>query len=451
MAYIERKKNGSVRIVVSGGYDSNGKQIRCTRTIEASKLSGLTERQREKEIERQKVLFEQKVEGSAYLDGEKITLGEFVEKWMVYYAEKQLAPSTLKDYKFRLRHRIIPVLGHIKLSKLQPHHLIEFYNNISEIGMSKAIYYIPTQECISILSGLKPAVTGISPKTLVRLKQGKQTTREIADKVESCLNRKELFTVKKNNLSGKTVKHHHDLICSILSTAVKWNIIATNPAERLTPPKVKKNKPLYYEEKDLTRLLQLLNGEPITYRTLIFLAIDTGLREGELTGLRWDDIDFNHNRLNVSNQRQYISGYGVIDKPPKTEAGIRPVTVSPTVLILLKAYRKVQKENRLLMGNLWKDTPYVFIHDDGSPLHPHRPYKWFMEFLQRHKLPKITFHSLRHTNASMMISQGADVVTVSGRLGHSDKRVTLNVYSHMFAANEEMVANKMNDFYERIL
>ena len=92
----------------------------------------------------------------------------------------------------------------------------------------------------------------------------------------------------------------------------------------------------------------------------------------------------------------------------------------------------------------------VFLHEDGSAIAPHRPYIWFTNFLKRHNLPKITFHQLRHTNASLLIASGEDIATVSSRLGHSDKNITLNTYTHLIKSKEAQVANKMDEFYERL-
>ena len=187
------------------------------------------------------------------------------------------------------------------------------------------------------------------------------------------------------------------------------------------------------------------------YMTMIYLAIDIGLREGELTGLKWEDINFNTCEVNINKQRQYIAGLGDIECKPKTEAGVRTVTASKTVIAFLKEYKKQQNENRLKFGTAWQNGQYVFLHEDGSPISTQLPYKWFTKFLNRHNLPKITFHQLRHTNASLLISSGEDIVTVSGRLGHADKNVTLNTYSHIIKSKEAQVANKMDEFYQKLV
>ena len=134
----------------------------------------------------------------------------------------------------------------------------------------------------------------------------------------------------------------------------------------------------------------------------------------------------------------------------KTDAGIRVVTASQTVMSLLRQYRNKQIEQKLKLGTAWHNEPYVFLHDDGKAISPNLPYKWFVNFLERHNLPKITFHQLRHTNASILISSGEDVVTISGRLGHSDKNITLNTYSHIIKSKEVKVASKMDEFYSSI-
>jgi integrase len=458
MAYIERKKNGSVKIIVSAGYDSAGKQIRPSKTIEAAELAGLTARQQEKEIERQKVLFEQKVQNGTYLDGEKISFGEFAEKWLVDYAEKQLAPGTLNKYRSRLRNRIIPGLGYIKIAKLQPHHLLEFYNNLGENGMRLDCYYKPTKWILSQFPNTKMSVAakeiGIDAKTYSRAKNGERISLEASQKICAYLQAdfSKSFTEdeKSKCLSGKTIKHHHDLISSVLSTAVEWNIITSNPAERVKPPKANKTKARYYDDKQVSELFEKLENEPLKYKTVIYFAIDTGLRISEIAGLEWKDINFESGTIEINKQRQYVSSFGIITKIPKTENGNRFLTVSATVLQMLKAYRVQQKKDRLKMGELWDLNDYVFIHEDGKPFYPNRPYQWFIRFLERNDLPKITFHQLRHTNASLLISADVDIVTLSGRLGHADKNVTLNTYSHIIKSKEKLAANKMDNFYSKI-
>ncbi len=455
MASIKQRTANSFQLIVSCGYDSNGKKLTKSKTV--TLLDGMTERQREKELNRLAVLFEKQVQDGSYLDGERLTFGEFVKKWMVDYAEKRLAPGTLNPYRTRLDKRIIPAIGHIKLAKLQPHHLMEFYNNLSEGEIRLDTRYTPSEALCKALEPLAIPVlvklSGLSYKTCQRIKNGSQTTREAAQKLTAALDGdiKKLFVAGDDKrLSDKTIRNHHGLVSTILSAAVRWNLIRSNPAERVDLGKMAKYKPCYYDDEQIAQMLSKLDVEPLRFRAMIYLTIDTGMRTGELTGLMWADLDLDKAIVTVNKQRQYVSGSGTIIRGPKTESGNRPITLSGTVAALLRQYKTAQMEDLLSLGITWNEDLNVFLHEDGKAVHPQLPYKQFTEFLKRHDLPAITFHALRHTNASLLISAGVDVVTLSGRLGHADRTVTLNTYSHIIKNKEEQAANRMDMFYTRV-
>ena len=295
-------------------------------------------------------------------------------------------------------------------------------------------------------------LTGVTFKTCQRIKKCSPTNRKTAEKICTAMNvdfKKMFVSVDDYKLSEKTIRHHHGLISSILSTAVKWNVIVSNPAERVDLGKLPKYKPAYYDDKQVMQMLDALEGEPLRYRAMLYLTLDTGMRTGEITGLKWSDIDLENGIVTVARQRQYVSGYGTIEKEPKTENGFRTITLSTTAVTLLKQYRISQIESLFELGEAWNAEYYVFLNDDGTPIHPHRPYTWFSDFLERNELPKITYHQLRHTNASLLISAGVDVVTLSGRLGHGDKNITLNTYSHIIKSKEALAANRMDTFYSK--
>lgn len=220
--------------------------------------------------------------------------------------------------------------------------------------------------------------------------------------------------------------------------------------KRIDMKKARRAEAKFYDDKQVSEMLKALSDEPLILVTMVYLSIDIGLRRGELTGLTWDDINFETSQISINKQRHYVVGYGTIKDKPKTNAGVRVVTASKMVMNLLKQYRNQQLEQRLKLGTAWKNEPYVFVLDDGTPISTNLPYKWFVNFLEKHNLPKISFHQLRHTNASILIASGEDVVTVSSRLGHADKNITLNTYSHLIKSKESQVANKMDEFYEKL-
>lgn len=455
MASIEKRKDGSYRIVVSCGYDVGGKKIRKYKTIKLP--PNLTERQKQNELLRQKILFENEVLNKNYLDGEKITFAEFTEIWIEKHAKIKYAPASLKPCLARLKDRIIPELGHHKLSKIQTYHLEEFYNKLRNNGSRLEDFYTPTKNMSEFLSKYKTGelvqITGITNKTCLRLKNGKKTNLKTAQKICGAfdLNFKKMFKRTNDNpLSDKTIKHHHTDISSIFTLAERWNLINHNPAKKVDFGKISKKQVKYYDDEQTAKLFKELDNEPLTYKTIICLAIDVGLRSGELCGLKWGDVNFETGVLTINKQRQYVSTFGVMEKQPKTENGIRTVTLSSQMVTILKQYKQKQAEDKLKLGSAWKNGEYLFKHDDGQDLHPTRPYKWFMNFLKRHNLPKITFHELRHTNASLLIANGVDAVTLSKRLGHADKTVTLNTYSHAIQSKETQAATTMDNLYSRL-
>ena len=237
-------------------------------------------------------MFEHEVETGTYLDGNTITFAKFTEIWLADYAEKQLSYGTLKPYKTRLEKRIIPALGHIKLAKIQPHHLLEFYNNLGEEGIRLDGMVKPTAKLLSIIPAYKKGEliekTGISFKTIDRIYKGEQVKYETANQICATLGVElngHFISDDTTKLSTKTIKHHHSLISTILATAVKWNLIPYNPAARVDTIKVEKYKPNYYDENEIQTMLALLGDEPIRYKTAVYLAIDTGIRKGEFAGL----------------------------------------------------------------------------------------------------------------------------------------------------------------------
>ena len=455
MAFIEKMAKNTYRIIVCLGYDNNGKKLRKRKTIKLKDT--LSPKQIEKELNKQKYLFEREVLQGEFLDGEEITFSEFTERWFRDYAQINLTPATITSYKQKLEERIIPAIGHIKLSKLQPTHLLRFYQNLHETDIRLDEKFIPNNRLIKslnpVLTSKLEKHTGLSFKTCKRLKNGFSVDLKTAEKFcESCKIdiKKAFYTEKGKKLSEKTIRNHIGIIGSILSTAVKWNIIKDNPVKRIDLKKVSKSKAKYYDDTQVSKMLNALNSEPLMYKTMLYLSIDIGLRKSELTGLKWTDVDFKNSQVSINKQRHYVTGYGTIESKPKTEAGTRVVTVSKTVLNLLKQYRQEQIEQRLKLGTAWKNSPYIFLNEDGSEISPNQPYKWFIKFLERHNLPRITFHQLRHTNASLLISAGEDIVTVSTRLGHADKNITLNTYSHIIKNRDIQIANRMDEFFTNL-
>lgn len=158
---------------------------------------------------------------------------------------------------------------------------------------------------------------------------------------------------------------------------------------------------------------------------------------------------FDNNKLRVRQSSQHVPGKGTITKKPKNESSIRIITLPDIAINLLKEYKAKQNEIRLEMGDLWQDSDRLFIQFNGAPMHPDTISKWFSKFIKRNNLPKLTYHGLRHTNASLLIGQGVDVKTISGRLGHARASTTTDIYSHLLKRPDEEAAQKLDNIFNK--
>jgi integrase len=341
-------------------------------------------------------------------------------------------------------------LGHKKLDSIQPTHLIEFYKNLSEGGVRLDYKYKLKENILSETDNFRKKLDNapVNSRTVSDLINGSKTDRDIAEKISSALNKplQKVFDIvdKEKKLSEKSISHHHRLISAMLTTAVQWQLILSNPCERVKPPKVERKEAEYYNVAEVLKMMELLENEPLKYRVMITIVIFCGLRRGELTNLEWSDIDFEEETISVSKQLQYLPELGIYEiKSAKTDAGNRTVSIPAELTELLQEYKSWQDEEKIRWGNKWIESGKLFTKENGEPIFPDTPSQWFNRFIKRHNLPPLTFHQLRHTNASLLIGEGVDVATVSKRLGHADKTVTLRTYTHALKEHDREAADKL--------
>lgn len=392
-----RKKGRGYEIRVSCGIDINGKKLGKSKTWIPDE--GMTQKQIEKELARQKVLFEEEVKNGICPDN-KIRFVDFSKRWMDEYAKVNLTIKTYARYEIYLK-RINQGIGHLKLKDITPLQLNAFYRSLEADGINQRKRYDENGELIN---------------------NGK--------------------------LAPKTILDHHRVISKILSTAVKWGLLEKNVAMRADPPKVPHREISYLNEQEVRQMLTLLEKEPIQYQTMITLLVYTGIRRGELCGLEWKDIDFENQVMHVVRSAQYIGNKTMITKEPKTKSGIRHFSLSIHACILLKKYKRWQLEQKFNAGDKWEESDRLFTSWNGKPIHPDTVTDWFSKFIKRSGLPYVTLHSLRHTNATLMIAEGTDVCTVSRRLGHANTATTLNIYAHALKSKDREAANTLDNVLE---
>lgn len=343
----------------------------------------------DREAEKMYNLFAAEVQKGEVSATGKYKLFDFARDWFQKHCEKNLAPKTLITYRNHLEKRILPALGYMDIHKIRPQHIMEFMESLED---------------------------------------GKR------------------YDGRSGGISAESARYCFRVLSSMLQDAVQWQIITSNPCSRVKPPSVKSRQINTLKEDNVKIMLDLLQKEPIKYKTIIFLAIDSGLRLGELMALKWDDIDFGKKILSVTKSNQALKGRGIFTKAPKNLSSVRQVALSEFVCNLLLNYKKEQEFNRQTLLEKWQGSDWIFTQWNGLPMYPTTPSQWFRKFLKRNGLPHMPFHGLRHLSATLLIAQGVPLKNVSSRLGHADIRTTANIYSAALQSVDREAAKKMDKF-----
>ena len=238
-------------------------------------------------------------------------------------------------------------------------------------------------------------------------------------------------------LSARSVRYVHTLIGRVLGDACKWGYLAVNPAKLATPPTAKTAAQSTWTADEVRAFLTSVNEDDL-YPAFV-LAATTGMRRGEVLGLRWRDVDLDAARLSVQ-QALIATGYNLSFEEPKTERSRRSIALDAATVSTLRALKVRQAQERLRFGPDYQATDLVFTQADGSPVHPMTLSDTFKRRVKSAALPPIRFHDLRHTWATLAFSQGMHPKVVSDRLGHSSITVTLDIYSHAVPALQEEAA-----------
>lgn len=435
MAGSIQKRGNKYLLTVSSGTGVGGKRVRHTKTVDAKN---------EKEAQKLLDKFIQEVEEGKVKDGAKTPFKVFAEKWISEYAAANLEPKTLYRYNELLNSRIIPAIGHIKLGDLKPLHLLEFYNNLRENGIRLDVKYVAKPELISLIGNSNLSIqdlcknASVNDRTLKSILKFSNTSRLVAEKISAAFGYKinELFMhlAEGKGLDEQTIKHHHKLISAMLNKAVKWQLININPASLIDAPKVQKKEAKSYDDEQAVALIEALETAPLKYRVMIVLTVFSALREGELMGLEWSNVNFVKNCIDIKQTSQYLPDKGVYTKErPKTNSSIRKIYLPKYVMNLLEEYKNWQDDYKKQIGDKWigdQFGDFLFTQKYGQPMFTYTPTQWFKKFLHEKGLPPLPFHGLRHTAISILLRNGYDVVATSKFAGHSRSSTTTDIYGH---------------------
>lgn len=319
------------------------------------------------------------LETGALVLNDSFTVSAYLGHWLTAYAKPSTAPRTHERYEQLVTGHLAPGLGNHKLTKLTPLHVQSFYTKLLEEGRLDG-------------SG------GLSPQTVV---------------------------------------HLHRVLHKALKQALLWGFVSRNVADAVSPPRVERAQAKVLDEKQVLALLRHLKGSDMHLPVLI--ALHTGLRSGEILGLRWSDVDLAAGTLTVGNTLQAVKRE-LIMREPKTFAGHRLIPLTAETIDALRE-RSAAQADYIATHDHYSSEGLVVCREDGSPWHPST---FSAAWIRARKTAGVTirFHELRHTHASLLVRSGAHPKTLQERLGHSSAAFTMSVYAHLLpGVQEEAVAN----------
>jgi len=249
---------------------------------------------------------------------------------------------------------------------------------------------------------------------------------------------------REGRLSGGTVLNLHLVLTQALSQAVRWGLIASNPAGGVQPPRPRRAELTVVDEVIAERLLEVSRGT--RFELAVAVAIATGMRRGEILALRWSDISPDLCLAAVTRSLQPTTA-GLVFERPKTKRSRRSVVLPAFLAPYLVHQRELQAARRTACGDTWKEHGLVIDRGDGRPMNPDTLSSGWRTFVRKNALPPVRFHDLRHAHATLMLAKGVHPKIVSERLGHASVGITLDTYSHVLPAMQHEAAQAFDELF----
>ena len=255
---------------------------------------------------------------------------------------------------------------------------------------------------------------------------------------------KQLYLLLKQEGKGaRSIQATHVVLHCALKQAVREGLLGRNPLDAVDRPRVEQAEPQILTEEQARQLLAVASGS--LFETVFYLALITGMRKGELLGLKWSDLDSAKGSIQVQRQLQYLKPDGYILVPPKTKAGKRPIKLGQGMLAQLEKHRAHQELLKAAAGDKWQENGLIFTSSIGTYMDQSKVSKEFKRLLKKAGLPNLRFHDLRHTSLSLLLEMGTPVNTVQRRAGHSKASVTVDVYGHAMTGSQNQAADRMDE------
>ncbi len=320
-----------------------------------------------------------------HIEPTTLSVGKWLKIWVDVYAKPNVRPATYDLYRLMIDNHLAPGLGDIPLQKLQASEIQAFYNQ------------------------------------------------------------------KAKEYSTSTVRHMHVVLSQAMDQARKEHKLMASPVTATRPPRVTRPEAKYFTSSQIDQLMKSIEGD--RWHTMILFTLGTGMRRGEVCALKWENVDLEKGIVYVKESARRVRNHTrrgpktkIIISPPKTDKGKRAVPLPSQILAALKKHKAKQAEEKLKIGEYYKDQGFVFAWEDGRIVDPDYLTKYFRKVIKKCGFEGISLHSLRHSYASALLKMGESPKTVQEILGHSTIMITLDTYSHIAPEMKEQAAQKMDEF-----
>jgi integrase len=332
------------------------------------------------------------LQANTFVAPTKMMMAEYLRRWLTESAAHRLSARSLERTTCIVERHLVPELGGYRLSELRPLHIQGYLSGARKAGRKNG--------------------TG--------------------------------------GLAGATLLKHHEVLHSALGQAVRWELIARNPADAVDRPRAEQRAGQAIRALSADEVAELLEAAADTrLYAPIMVAVTTGLRRGELLALRWSDLDLEKATLSV-NRALEETGAGVAFKAPKTARSRRTMPLAQITVQALRDHHRAQAELKLKTGPAYADQDLVFATPLGTSWSPSNFSRAFRTFKAQHGFA-FRFHDLRHTHASLLLAQGAHVKVVQERLGHASVTMTMDTYSHLLPGVQEAAMERFDAALSKVL
>jgi integrase len=380
------------------------------------------------------------VANATHVEPSKQTVGEYLALWVAGGCGG-VRPWTLRGYSSAVRVHLIPRIGAIRLQALRREQIKALYGELRRSGWAKGSTPDRVSQLRQIADRYRSLRAGSTPRSAVRtlVEETGRPEATVRHWIRRCRDLgllQEGREVRSRGLSPKAVWNIHVCLRAALNDAVEDGLLKWNPAKgTLRPPSGRKRMKTWTREEVSAFLDHLRQHRNVA---LYQLALYTGMRRGELLGLRWEDVRWSTSTISVQTQAgqteedEETYGDDLDEGPTKSEAGRRAIRVDGDVLQVLQQHREAQEFERRSWGDAYRDHGLVFCHGDGSPHDPDTISKSeFRRLVGAAAISRIRFHDMRHTHATLLLEAGVDITVVSRRLGHASVKTTADLYAHV--------------------